>query len=172
VLDAGCGIGTYAVTLAQRGHRVTAVDVSDAMLSATERAARDAGVADRIELIQADLRRWTPHRTFTTVLNLGVAEYYRDSEAMLACQYAWAERRLLVTWSAAGVGPRAPLRRMWLGLHGLRVKLLEEVELAQMLGKLPGAQVRTVRTHWTHCAVVSRVMGAPSGNHHAPPPSP
>jgi SAM-dependent methyltransferase len=163
VLDAGCGVGSYAVELALLGHHVTAVDVSQAMLTATRRAALAAGVSERIELVHQDLRTWRPKRAFATVLSLGVAEYYPDALELLERQYSWADQRLLVTWSAAGVGPRSVLRKAWLGMHGLHVRLLEAPELTGMLSRFPDCEVRPQRTRWTHCAVVRRTRRVSSG---------
>ncbi len=61
-LDVGCGEGADALWLAQRGWRVTAVDVSP---TALERGARraaevDAEAARSIEWIHVDLTRWEP----------------------------------------------------------------------------------------------------------------
>ena len=52
VLDVGTGPGFYAIILAARGCRVTAVDFSEAMLA---EARRNAGaLADRIDFLQMD----------------------------------------------------------------------------------------------------------------------
>jgi SAM-dependent methyltransferase len=57
ILDLGSGTGTGALALAQRfpGADVTAVDISAAMLGRLQDKAREAGLADRITTIQADL---------------------------------------------------------------------------------------------------------------------
>lgn len=52
-LDVGCGEGADAVWLAQRGWRVTGLDVSAVALERAARAAQDAGV--EIELVRADV---------------------------------------------------------------------------------------------------------------------
>ncbi len=55
ILDAGCGTGILAVTLAQQGYTVTAVDIAPHMVhAATERAAA-AGVAEQISFYTDDL---------------------------------------------------------------------------------------------------------------------
>jgi SAM-dependent methyltransferase len=61
-LDAGCGEGADALWLAERGWRVTALDVSPVALARAAGVAAERGeaVADRIAWRQADLRRWTP----------------------------------------------------------------------------------------------------------------
>lgn len=61
-LDAGCGQGTDAIWLAERGWTVTAVDfVASALDRGRERAeASGPDVAARIDWRQADLSVWTP----------------------------------------------------------------------------------------------------------------
>jgi S-adenosylmethionine-dependent methyltransferase len=56
VVDAGGGTGQLAVALARRGHRVTVVDTSAAMLATCAQRAADAGVevAERVTGIQGD----------------------------------------------------------------------------------------------------------------------
>lgn len=54
VIDLGGGSGTFAVPLAQQGHRVTVVDPSPNALATLQRRAADAGVADLVDGIQAD----------------------------------------------------------------------------------------------------------------------
>ncbi|MGH8794958.1 MAG: class I SAM-dependent methyltransferase [Stackebrandtia sp.] len=55
VLDCSCGIGTQAIGLALRGHRVTGADVSPASVSRAIREAEARGV--RLSAIVADMRR-------------------------------------------------------------------------------------------------------------------
>jgi cyclopropane fatty-acyl-phospholipid synthase-like methyltransferase len=66
-LDVGSGEGGDAVWLAGRGWRVTAVDFARTGLERGARAAAAAGVADRIEWVQADLRSWTPPERYDLV---------------------------------------------------------------------------------------------------------
>jgi len=54
-LDVGCGEGADAVWLAQRGWRVTALDVSEVALARVREHAAEAGVADRVETLHHDL---------------------------------------------------------------------------------------------------------------------
>lgn len=55
VLDIGTGPGYYALILARRGYRVTAVDCTEAMLAEAERNA--GALADRITFKQMDAHR-------------------------------------------------------------------------------------------------------------------
>jgi SAM-dependent methyltransferase len=61
-LDAGCGEGADAIWLAERGWRVTAVDVSTVALERGAAHAHDvsAKVAQRITWLRADLVEWVP----------------------------------------------------------------------------------------------------------------
>jgi SAM-dependent methyltransferase len=56
VLELGCGTGRVAVTLAEAGFNVTAVDVSPGMLEVCERTAEKLGVRDRISPVRLDMR--------------------------------------------------------------------------------------------------------------------
>lgn len=61
-LDAGCGQGTDAIWLAERGWSVTAVDfVTSALDRGRDRAEqKGSDIAHRIDWRQADLSTWTP----------------------------------------------------------------------------------------------------------------
>lgn len=66
-LDLGCGEGGDAIWLAQRGWRVTAVDVSSVALTRAAGHARSAGVADRIVWERHDLDATFPVGWFDLV---------------------------------------------------------------------------------------------------------
>jgi 2-polyprenyl-3-methyl-5-hydroxy-6-metoxy-1,4-benzoquinol methylase len=161
VLDAGCGEGIYATALARAGHRVMALDVSDAMLSATRRRAATAGVTSRVDTVRADLRAWLPCDRFDTVLCLGVAEYYPRVPELLARLFAHASRRMLVTLSRDRQGSRALLRRLWLGIHGLRCRLYGDRDLEETCAGIAGAEIALTETSWTHCLSIRRGLCSP-----------
>jgi SAM-dependent methyltransferase len=60
VLDIASGPSGSALLFADRGRRVTAVDVSDVALGLLAAEARRRGVGDLITLVQADLPSWRP----------------------------------------------------------------------------------------------------------------
>jgi SAM-dependent methyltransferase len=64
-LDAGCGEGADAIWLAERGWRVSAVDVSTVALERGAARAREVGadVAQRIDWLHEDLTAWSPAET-------------------------------------------------------------------------------------------------------------
>jgi SAM-dependent methyltransferase len=57
VLEIGCGTGRITVELARAGARVIGVDRSSAMLQQARHRIEEARVGDRVELIEADMRR-------------------------------------------------------------------------------------------------------------------
>lgn len=90
VLDAGCGGGAEAVWLAERGWTVTAADIARAALDVGRGRAAAAGVAERIEWIEADLATWRPDTTYDLVTT-----HYAHPDIP---QLAFYER--LATWVA------------------------------------------------------------------------
>ncbi|MET7770760.1 class I SAM-dependent methyltransferase [Nocardia sp. NPDC005366] len=66
-LDLGCGEGGDAIWLAERGWRVTAVDISATALGRAAAHAGNAGVGDRIEWAEHDLALTFPEGTFDLV---------------------------------------------------------------------------------------------------------
>lgn len=67
-LDAGCGTGAEAIWLAAGGWQVTGADISSAALSAAADRAGLAGLADRVDWVEADLTGWEPGRTWDLVV--------------------------------------------------------------------------------------------------------
>jgi len=59
-LDLACGLGQNAVFLARQGYRVVAIDGSRVGLRRGQTSAREAGQADRILFVQADLDQFRP----------------------------------------------------------------------------------------------------------------
>jgi 2-polyprenyl-3-methyl-5-hydroxy-6-metoxy-1,4-benzoquinol methylase len=156
VLDAGCGQGAFAVELARRGHSVTALDLSGAMLDAARSAAREHRVSHRIKFVQADLRSWSPEAAYDTVLCIGVVEYYVDAAPLVERLYRWSRSRLFLSLTRSNTGPRGFLRGAWLGMHGVRSALLPTHDLERLLASLPGASSSLFSTRWTHCVSVRR----------------
>lgn len=66
-LEAGCGAGAEAIWLAGRGWQVTGTDIAAAALDRAAERAADAGVADRVQWVQADLSTWAPDTRFDLV---------------------------------------------------------------------------------------------------------
>ncbi|WP_123535739.1 class I SAM-dependent methyltransferase [Halosimplex salinum] len=67
VLDVGCGPGSHALYLQERGHDVTGIDVSPGAIE----VARDRGVEDVREVDVADVAEAFDPGTFDTILMMG-----------------------------------------------------------------------------------------------------
>jgi len=85
-LDLGCGTGATAIRLAQLGIHVTVLDSSPAMLEIAQRATREAGVSEKIELQHGDaaqLASLFPAASFDVVLCHNILEYLDDPGVVL-----------------------------------------------------------------------------------------
>lgn len=92
-LDAGCGAGTDALWLAERGWRVTAVDIAENALEAARSRAEALGgpAADRVRWRREDLTTWNPPAgghdlVYSHYVHTGVpyADLYRRLAATVA----------------------------------------------------------------------------------------
>jgi S-adenosylmethionine-dependent methyltransferase len=93
-LDLGGGTGATAVRLAQLGIHVTLVDSSRAMLDIAKRAAREAGVTEKVVLQHGDAAQLVNlfhTRSFDVILCHNILEYCNDPGAVL-CDAARALR--------------------------------------------------------------------------------
>jgi SAM-dependent methyltransferase len=66
-LDLGCGAGGDTVWLAQRGWKVTAVDISTTAVEGVRERARELGIGERVTTEQHDLARTFPGGEFDLV---------------------------------------------------------------------------------------------------------
>ncbi|KUL63336.1 MULTISPECIES: class I SAM-dependent methyltransferase [unclassified Streptomyces] len=79
VLDLCCGPGVFTVPLARRGHDVTGVDLSPAMLGRARERAADADT--RVTYVQADARDYAAPGAFDVVLNMFTSFGYFEDPA-------------------------------------------------------------------------------------------
>jgi len=85
VLDVGGGDGADSLPLAEDGHDVTVLDFAPELLAQAQRAAETRGVADRVQVVRADLDDLAPGDqllgTFDVVLCHNVLHYRADVPA-------------------------------------------------------------------------------------------
>jgi 2-polyprenyl-3-methyl-5-hydroxy-6-metoxy-1,4-benzoquinol methylase len=111
-LDIGCGTGAAAVRLASLGVHMTLLDSSSAMLDIAKRAAREAGVDERIALKHGDAAQVAnlfPLGSFDIVLCHNLLEYVDNPSAVVS---AAAE---MVRSDSTGIGILSILVRNWAG---------------------------------------------------------
>jgi ubiquinone/menaquinone biosynthesis C-methylase UbiE len=85
ILDAGCGYCYHTTRLARSGASITAVDFSDAALVAGQQTIARAGIADRVNLQQADLTKLPfSDNSFDFVVSWGVLMHVPELEMALA----------------------------------------------------------------------------------------
>ncbi len=79
ILDIGCGPGVYLVTLAKKQpKKIVGVDFSEEMLNKAKKIARDKGVIDICQLVNADFRRYVPDDKFDICLAIGLFDYVEN----------------------------------------------------------------------------------------------
>ncbi len=88
ILDLGCGQGRNAIWMAQQGHTVTAVDVSDVATAQAAKIAEEAGV--ELEFIAADLNTWQPPEALFDVVLLAYMQAPPDTRQTLHAKVARA----------------------------------------------------------------------------------
>ncbi len=86
VLDAACGIGRWAIPLAQAGHTVVGIDACAPSLEAARRhvAAAGASVGDRITLIDGDVNETDLGAGYDLVLAMELLCYLPDPNSTAA----------------------------------------------------------------------------------------
>ena len=114
--DAGCGVGSLTLPLAQLGAgSIAASDLSAAMVQEAERRSVDAGIAPgRISFLASDLESLSGR--YDTVICLDVFIHYpqQPAEAMVRHLASMAERHLIVSFA-----PYTPLLALLKGIGQL-----------------------------------------------------
>jgi SAM-dependent methyltransferase len=131
VLDVPCGVGRYAVELADRGFDVTGVDATAAYLDTARQRADEAGVD--AEFVEADMREFVRPDTFDLVVNAFTSFGYfedRDDDRRTARNFYESLRpggRLVMSLTSKEVLAGKFRERTWSERDG--TYLLEEHEV-------------------------------------------
>jgi len=95
VLDLGCGSGQVSILAAAMGARVRGIDIAPGMLALAREAAERASVQDRVVFEPGDVSK-DPLPEADVVLLVGVIEYYRDLDGLVARAAAAARSALII----------------------------------------------------------------------------
>lgn len=76
ILDAGCGPGRHTIELARRGYTIISLDFSKGMLKRCRKNVENAGLLDKVNFIQGDIR-FLPFKSnkFDLIINMEVLEH-------------------------------------------------------------------------------------------------
>lgn len=78
VLDLACGTGRHSILFAQKGFKVTAVDLSENLLKVARQDAKEAKV--NINFVQSDIRNFCISSKFDLVVNLFTSFGYFEND--------------------------------------------------------------------------------------------
>jgi len=97
--DAGCGVGSLSIPLAQRGASIVASDISSAMADEAAKRAEEAGVAERAKFGTSDLE--AIEGKFDTICCIDVMIHYpQDKMAeMVSGLASKADKRLIISFA-------------------------------------------------------------------------
>ena len=97
--DAGCGVGSLSLPLAQRGAKVTASDISAAMVEEAAKRATKAGLSDRASFSTSDLENIEGKYDTVTCIDVMI-HYPQDKMAQMVQGLAQkADKRLIISFA-------------------------------------------------------------------------
>jgi SAM-dependent methyltransferase len=145
VLDVGCGVGRWSRLLAERGARVTGVDLSPTMIDQARRRAAVEGVADHCDFRVQDLSRLDVEGPFDLVLGVTVLQHILDPELLhaavrgMTARLAPGGRMVLLEAAPAAVVDRCDSTVFRARQRDVYLKLFEEcgLELRGLTGVDP-----------------------------------
>lgn len=92
VLDLGCGTGGHALTLVERGHKITGVDISSEMLEIGKDKAEKREVD--IEFLKGDVRKLDLDQEFDAAISMFAVISYQTTNQDLRSSFETASRHL------------------------------------------------------------------------------
>lgn len=110
IIELGCGTGTLLVNLAKHGFQCLGVDLSQEFLLETEKKAQMNGVS--LEVLQADITKLHPGKTFDAAICLRVPLSPSDLRDTLAAAHRYLSSRGLIILEFMTFNDSAP--RYWM----------------------------------------------------------
>jgi ubiquinone/menaquinone biosynthesis C-methylase UbiE len=158
ILDIGTGFGRTAIALAAGAAFVTAIDLSDALLTEARRRAEEQVV--KVKFLHGDAHALDfKARSFDVVVCTGVLLNARDWRQCLAEACRVADRLVIFDYPSATSTAlvHAAIRRL-IGKHGYRVLSRGQVEgtLARAHFRIRSVHRQYVLPMWFHRAIGSR----------------
>lgn len=81
ILDYGCGTGRYAIPLAKKGAKITAIDFTKGMLNIAKDKAKKAKV--KIDFSQQDITNYKPKKKFDLIISMLVLDHIKNLRKVL-----------------------------------------------------------------------------------------
>lgn len=78
ILDMACGAGRHAIILARKNFHLTAVDLSENLISIAEQSAQNENL--KINFVQSDIRKYETNDKFDLIINLFTSFGYFESD--------------------------------------------------------------------------------------------
>jgi S-adenosylmethionine-dependent methyltransferase len=119
ILEVGCATGRYTVALAERGHTVTAVDLTPELVERCEANVRRAGVEDRVSVHVADGRDLSevPGDDFDAGLLMGPLYHLIRRK----------DRHLAITQVVSRLKPGAPFFSAHISRYGAMADVMKKI---------------------------------------------
>ena len=131
--DLGCGTGEYVLELARRKCRLAVgVDIADRMIDICRKRAKEEKFEDRIELCVSDIMDFNPPQPADVVLAVGVFDYTKEPEVILARMKELCLNRAIMSFPRFWTW-RALLRKVRLSLRGCSVYFYTRRKVERLL---------------------------------------
>jgi demethylmenaquinone methyltransferase/2-methoxy-6-polyprenyl-1,4-benzoquinol methylase len=157
VLEIGCGTGTLALMMAQRGASVTGIDASPLMLAEARRKIAEADLSDAIQFHEMDVSELSDHfapQSFDVIVStLAFSEFPPEAQRYAldeAHQLLRPDGRLLI---ADEVVPQGPLARFL--FYAVRLPL---VVLTWLLTRTTTNALRGFSTTLSQAGFASKIL--------------
>jgi len=97
--DAGCGVGSLAIPLAQRGAKVSASDISEAMANEAAQRAAAIGLSDQASFSTSDLENIAGNYDTVTCIDVMIHYPQDKMKQMVTGLASHADKRLIISFA-------------------------------------------------------------------------